>query len=233
MARAGRWKVSNRSFAENDRSWVDWVKRAAGTISWAAKGHTHQRIVHVSRLNRRTPLRHRTPHPTAPKCSPDSADPSIWFRWNAPRRPGGWSSAPAAALRHDNGGIHLLAVDKGSNVVQLTLVAGNDDALPGQGLSCRITFQAVAGTTYRIAIDGRAGHPGHHRAAVLDELRITKPWRPTSRTCSQPARSRRRTAPRRSTGRRRSGRPRRRMRWRWRWSGPADTRWLPRCGVFS
>jgi len=54
----------------------------------------------------------------------------------------------------------LLAVYTGSAVNALTQVAANDDC-PGFGLRSCVTFLAVAGTTYRIAVDGFGGATGN------------------------------------------------------------------------
>ena len=69
------------------------------------------------------------------------------------------SSRPAPT---PNASVTLLAVYTGSGVGSLTPVA-SDDA--GGGASCRpsaseVEFDAVAGTTYRIAVDGEAGSLG-------------------------------------------------------------------------
>ena len=47
-----------------------------------------------------------------------------------------------------------LAVYVGSGVSSLTLMASNDDDRAGGTLTSAVTFTAVAGTTYRIAVDG-------------------------------------------------------------------------------
>jgi len=53
----------------------------------------------------------------------------------------------------------LLAVYTGNAVNALTLVASNDDASPSNHLS-RLSFNAIAGTEYKIAVDGRDGGYG-------------------------------------------------------------------------
>ena len=72
---------------------------------------------------------------------------SLWYRWTAP------NSGP---IQFDTAGSTfdtLLAVYTGSSVGALTAVASNDDAQSGT-LSSLVTFTAVAGTAYRIAVDG-------------------------------------------------------------------------------
>lgn len=84
---------------------------------------------------------------------------SVWFSWTAPA--GGDVVIDTMGSTFDT----LLAVYTGGNVNNLTLVAQNDDAVPldlnGDGTNdsafiffSRVTFAAVSGTTYRIAVDG-------------------------------------------------------------------------------
>src|SRR5215468_2668870 len=73
---------------------------------------------------------------------------SIWYRWTAP------ATATVTFDTIGSGFDTLLAAYTGSAVNALTQVASNDDA---SGVQSRISFPAVAGTTYRIAIDGYNG----------------------------------------------------------------------------
>ena len=73
---------------------------------------------------------------------------SVWFSWKAPAT--GTAEFGTARGKVDT----LLAAYKGSAVDSLTKVAANDDAEPGLGVSA-ISFTAVKGTTYHIAIDGK------------------------------------------------------------------------------
>jgi hypothetical protein len=77
---------------------------------------------------------------------------SVWYRWTPP------ATGTAAIDTIGSGFDTLLAVYTGSNVAALTAVASNDD-FAGPGAS-RVTFPAVAGATYRIAVDGYAGAAG-------------------------------------------------------------------------
>ena len=79
---------------------------------------------------------------------------SIWYSWRAQKS--GTVTFDTAASDIDT----LLAAYKGSNVNQLTQIAANDDSTPGQIKTSRITFQAAAGSTYKIAVDGKAGAQG-------------------------------------------------------------------------
>src|SRR5262249_58600135 len=76
---------------------------------------------------------------------------SMWYAWTAP------ATATVTFDTIGSGFDPLLAAYTGSAVNALTQVAANDDA---SGLQSRISFPAVAGTTYRIAIDGYNGASG-------------------------------------------------------------------------
>ncbi|HUT37086.1 MAG TPA: choice-of-anchor D domain-containing protein, partial [Planctomycetota bacterium] len=78
---------------------------------------------------------------------------SVWWRWTAP------SSGEATINTFGSGFDTLLAVYTGSSVGALTLVASNDDS--GGDVRSQVTFIAVAGTTYRIAVDGYGGGSGN------------------------------------------------------------------------
>jgi hypothetical protein len=73
---------------------------------------------------------------------------SVWFRWTAP------SSANVTIDVCDATFDSALAVYTGSAVNSLTSVARNDDACGSGGDRSRVRFNAVAGTTYSIAVDG-------------------------------------------------------------------------------
>lgn len=74
---------------------------------------------------------------------------SVWWQWTAPSSgPVTFDTVGSAAADT------LLAVYTGSAVNATTQVAANDDITPGTDTKSRVTFTAVAGTTYRIAVDG-------------------------------------------------------------------------------
>jgi len=79
---------------------------------------------------------------------------SVWYAWTAP------STSPAtfdtALTTFDT----LLAVYTGGVVSNLTLVASNND-IGTDNLNSRLTFTPVAGTTYRVAVDGANGASGN------------------------------------------------------------------------
>lgn len=87
---------------------------------------------------------------------------SIWYRWTAP------AAGPTTISTCGSGFNTLLAVYTGDDVSLLNQVAGNDDAC---GNRSQLTFGAVAGTTYRIAVDGFAGDTG----ALFLSLRLAPP----------------------------------------------------------
>ncbi len=73
---------------------------------------------------------------------------SVWFRWTATEN--GIVHITTAGSDFDT----LLGVYTGQAVNGLTLVAANDDIIPGTVRYSSVTFPAVAGTTYRITVDG-------------------------------------------------------------------------------
>jgi hypothetical protein len=77
---------------------------------------------------------------------------SVWWVWTA--HSGGSVAISTAGSNFDT----LLAVYTGSAVNALTHVASNDDY--GSTVQSRVAFTAVAGTTYRIAVDGLRGGTG-------------------------------------------------------------------------
>ena len=78
---------------------------------------------------------------------------SIWYRWVAPAT--GSVQFTTAGSTYDT----LLAVYAGSSVNSLSVVANNDDI--NNTLQSAVTFNAIAGTTYYIAVDGFNGAEGN------------------------------------------------------------------------
>ena len=88
-----------------------------------------------------------------PNHAGNSGGHSVWLRWTAPR-------ACTIVLKTQGSSIDtLLAVYTGSSVSSLTEVASNDNVSPSDTTS-KVQFSATAGTTYRIAIDGKNGAAG-------------------------------------------------------------------------
>jgi len=82
----------------------------------------------------------------APGCS-------IWYSWTAP------ASGAATISTAGSGFDTVLAVYTGSTVGALTPVAANDNPASG-GTAAAVSFQAVVGTAYWIAVDGIGGISG-------------------------------------------------------------------------
>lgn len=77
---------------------------------------------------------------------------SVWWSWTPASA--GSATIGTAGSSFDT----LLAVYTGSSVSALTLVAANDDN--GRSRQSSVTFNALAGQTYRIAVDGYNGASG-------------------------------------------------------------------------
>src|SRR5438094_461240 len=81
---------------------------------------------------------------------------SVWYNWTAPDS--GSVTIETVGSSFDT----LLAVYTGSSVSTLTRVASNDDIdYASRNLQSRVTFTAVGGTLYRIAVDGYGGASGN------------------------------------------------------------------------
>jgi hypothetical protein len=73
---------------------------------------------------------------------------SVWFNWTP-------TSNHTAVINTKNSDFDtLLAVYTGASVSTLSVVASNDDIAFGDYIQSQVTFPAVAGTTYHIAVDG-------------------------------------------------------------------------------
>jgi hypothetical protein len=77
---------------------------------------------------------------------------SVWWTWTPPQ-----TGSYVISTRNSDFDT-LLAIYTGSAADRLTLVAENDDDL---GRTSRVIFNATAGTTYHIAVDGYAGLSGN------------------------------------------------------------------------
>jgi len=84
----------------------------------------------------------------------DAGGASVWFKWSAPRS--GEVSVDTCESSFDT----LLAVYTGAKVDDLTPVASNDDGKGKCSPRSQLSFDAVANTVYRIAVDGRDGAEG-------------------------------------------------------------------------
>ena len=77
---------------------------------------------------------------------------SVWWKWTAPKT--GVVTVDTVGSRFDT----LLAVYTGTAVNALTTVASDDNS--GPATTSKLTFGAIAGTTYPIAVDGSGGATG-------------------------------------------------------------------------
>jgi subtilisin len=92
-----------------------------------------------------------TAEPGEPAHAGIPAMASVWYRWTAPAH--GAVEIETCGSDFDT----VLAVYTGSALDALTPVASNDDTC---GLQSQVQFNAAAGTTYRIAVDGYFGDQG-------------------------------------------------------------------------
>jgi len=98
-----------------------------------------------------------------PNHAGESGGASIWYAWTAPA-----AGQTTVSTCGDSSVDTVLAVYTGAAVNALTEVAANNNACGSQS---RVSYQAAAGTTYRIAVDGVAGDTG----AVELDLRLSPP----------------------------------------------------------
>ncbi len=99
-----------------------------------------------------------TSEPGEPAHAGNAAAASIWWTWVAP------DSGPVIVDTLGSAFDTVLAVYTGVAVNALTQVAANDDA-PGLASSL-VTFSAIRGTTYWIAVDGFQGASGNVRLTL-------------------------------------------------------------------
>jgi hypothetical protein len=105
-------------------------------------------------------------------ASPAAA--SLWWTWMAP------DSGPVVMTTLGSSFDTVLSVYTGTSLQNLALVADNDDG-PGLATSA-LTFNAVRGTTYQIAVDGFGGDRGNVSLTVRLPVNPTAP-----QITSQPA----------------------------------------------
>jgi hypothetical protein len=89
-----------------------------------------------------------------PAHAGDSGGHSLWFCWTAP------TNTPVTFDTIGSTFDTLLGVYVGNTVSTLSLVASNDDIIPGQYVQSTLTFTPIQGTTYHIAVDGYGGASG-------------------------------------------------------------------------
>lgn len=88
-------------------------------------------------------------------------DTSVWWTWTAPESR--TVVVSTAGSRFDT----LLAVYTGVSISNLTVVAANDDRAAADGvLTSEVTFDAVGGQAYQIAVDGWDGDAGQIKLQI-------------------------------------------------------------------
>jgi hypothetical protein len=106
--------------------------------------------------------RRATAEPGEPAHAGEPADHSVWFDWTPAKSGPVLITTCEPSSQIDS----VLAVYTGSSLNALTPVASNDDALiPSIGIECKgtdseVRLEAVAGTEYKIAVDGAGGTVG-------------------------------------------------------------------------
>jgi hypothetical protein len=96
-----------------------------------------------------------TKEPGEPNHAGQPGGHSVWYLWTPS------ASGPVDVTTCTGGGVDtLLAVYTGSTLGNLTPVAGNDDATGCGAGGSELQFPAVAGTTYRIAVDAKGPDRG-------------------------------------------------------------------------
>jgi hypothetical protein len=99
-----------------------------------------------------------------PSHSPDGnpGGKSVWYRWQAPASGTTTLSTGNIGLGAASDFDTVLGVYTGASVNALTAIVKNDDIdSPGGVVASTVTFNAVAGTTYQIAVDGYAADEGN------------------------------------------------------------------------
>lgn len=89
-----------------------------------------------------------------PDHAGNSGGVSVWYQWQAP------ISGPVNINTSGSNFDTLLGVYIGNSVSALTTIGSNDDTAFPAVLTSNVVFNAIAGTTYRIAVDGYAGATG-------------------------------------------------------------------------
>ncbi len=79
---------------------------------------------------------------------PDGGTHSVWYSWQAPVT--AEVNMTTAGSNYDT----TLGVYRGNSFIGLVTVAQNDDVVSGSVVTSTVTFNATAGTIYKIAVDG-------------------------------------------------------------------------------
>lgn len=96
--------------------------------------------------------------PGEPNHAGNAGGTSVWWSWTAPFN--GYITI-SAEMVSDWGYLEsdLLGVYTGTSVSNLTVIASN--ATPSSGTSAQVSFLAIAGVIYQIAVDGQYGYVGN------------------------------------------------------------------------
>jgi len=106
--------------------------------------------------------------PGEPDIAGNPGGKSVWWQWQAPR------TGPVTISTLGSSFDTLLGVYTGTAISNLVLVASNDDAKGA--LTSGVTFQALAGTSYQIAVDGVDGASGEIvLTLIVDPPRLCLP----------------------------------------------------------
>ncbi len=95
-----------------------------------------------------------TKEPAEPDHAGNAGGKSLWYCWTAT------TNTPVTFDTLGSTFDTVLAVYTGAEVSSLTVVTNNDDIAGATNRMSRVTFTPVAGTTYRIAVDGFGGGSG-------------------------------------------------------------------------
>jgi hypothetical protein len=100
-----------------------------------------------------------TKEPGEPRHGGANGGKSVWWRWTAP-------VTTTITITTDGSDFDtVLGVYTGNAVSALNLIAGDDDS--GIGLDSKVMFNAVAGTTYSIAVDGFGADSGNISLSIF------------------------------------------------------------------
>lgn len=154
---------------------------AFALLVWGSNAHGNDDFANAINLSGSLPLNSATVSTvgtTAESGEPDHdfnsiSSRSIWYSWTAPSAMaveintfGSTPTIPTPGLQFDT----VMAVYTGNSVGSLTRIVGNDDTedtVNGTTKQSRVRFIALAGTTYRIAIDGFQGDTGNAELNIL------------------------------------------------------------------
>ncbi len=101
-----------------------------------------------------------TVEPGEPRNAGNAGGKSMWWSWTAPSS--GSFSVNTTGSTFDT----TLGIYTGSSLNTLAAVASNDDE-SGSILTSRVTYSAIAGTTYQISVDGYNGASGQISLAII------------------------------------------------------------------